>query len=308
MTGQPLVTDFKGNSLEDGPGIRSVVFFKGCPLSCFWCQNPETQQAAAELWWEPERCMQDRSCMAVCPEGAISPANPFFVDRQRCNGCFRCVDACPSTALRRAGQAFDVEEIVQRLLPYRAYCEATGGGVTLSGGEPTRVPGFVGELLKRLKGEGIHTLLQTCGLFPLAVFESELLPWLDAIHFDLKLMDPVLHRTHCGVANEVILENFVALLERSRTMGFDLLPRTPLIPGITDTEENLHAIAGFLRGLGVEQTVLLPNNPVWLEKRPHLGLAITEALDARLGTFHEPEHLETLKKLFSDYGIHAKPG
>jgi pyruvate formate lyase activating enzyme len=308
LTRQPLIFDVKGNSLEDGPGIRSVVFFKGCPLDCLWCQNPEGKQGLAELWWEPERCLRDGGCMEACPTGAISPGNPFFVDREICDACFRCVEACPSKALRPAGQGMGVEEIVQRMIRYRAYFEATGGGVTLSGGEPTLAQEFVAQLLKRLKGEGIHTLLQTCGLFPFVSFESEVLPWLDAVHFDLKLMDPALHKRYCGTGNETILENFVALLERSRSMDFELLPRTPLIPGITDTDANLHGIADFLSSHGVKRAVLLPNNPVWLEKRPHLGQAATHALEGRLGNFHDPERLEKRKRLFSNYGISASIG
>jgi pyruvate formate lyase activating enzyme len=308
LNAPPLVFDVKGNSLEDGPGIRSVIFFKGCPLDCSWCQNPEGKRVAADLWWEPERCVKDGGCMEVCPRGAISPDNPFFVDRERWDDCFRCVDACPSTALRRAGRTAAPEEIVRQVLRYRAYFESTGGGVTLSGGEPTLALGFVGELLKQLKRERLHTLLQTCGLFPFAAFESDVLPWLDAVHFDLKLMDPVLHRRHCGADNRVILENFVALLERSRSSGLELLLRTPLIPGITDTEANLKGIAGFLRAHGVERAVLLPNNPVWLEKRARLGLPVTRALEQRLGSFYEPERLAELKALFAAHGVAATIG
>jgi pyruvate formate lyase activating enzyme len=308
VTSEALIFDAKGNSLEDGPGIRSVVFFKGCPLNCLWCQNPEGKKAFAELWWDPERCVKDGSCIEACPRGAISPENPFFVDRKRCDTCFRCVDACPSTALRPLGRSMKVEEIVRHVVRYRAYFEATGGGVTLSGGEPMLAREFVAELVKRLKAEGIHTLLQTCGLFPLARFDSEVLPWLDAICFDLKFIDPVLHRRYCDADNTTILRNFVALLEWSRSMGFDLLPRTPLIPGITDTEANLRGIADFLRGHGVERAALLPNNPLWLEKGPHLGLAVTGALERRLGTFYTPERLEELKGLFSDYGVDASVG
>jgi len=305
LSSEPLIFDTKGNSLEDGPGIRSVIFFKGCPLNCLWCQNPEGKKATAELWWESDRCVKDGGCMEVCPRGAISPDHAFFIDRNRCDGCMLCVEACASTALQISGQSMSVEEVVQQVIRYRAYFEATGGGVTLSGGEPMSAPEFVADLLKRLKEEGIHTLLQTSGLFPLARFDSEVLPWLDAIYFDLKFMDPALHRRYCGTGNETIQKNFVTLLRWSRSMGFELLPRTPLIPGITDTDANLHSIADFLSGHGVERAALLPNNPLWLEKGPRLGEALVGTLEKRLRSFYETKRLEEIEELFSSYGIAA---
>lgn len=301
MTRELLVFDTKGNSLEDGPGIRSVIFFKGCPLNCLWCQNPEGKKAEAEIWCESERCVKDGGCMAVCPRGAISPDHAFFIDRNRCDGCFLCVEACASTALRLSGQKMGMEEFVQNVLRSRAYFEATGGGVTLAGGELMSAPEFVVGLLKRLKEEGIHTLLQTAGLFPLARFDSEVLPWLDAIYFDLKLADPALHRRDCATGNETIQKHFVTLSRWSRSMGFELLPRTPLIPGITDTNANLHGIADFLSGLGVERAALLPTIiRSGSRKGPDRDWPVTGTLEKRLGSFYETERLKEMKELSSN--------
>ncbi len=162
---QTLITDIEGNSRDDGPGIRSVVFFKGCPLNCFWCHNPESKKTEAELWWDREKCIGCGECIKSCPKGSISRENPFFINRDLCDSCFKCVEVCTSTALRRVGQEMSVDEIVRKVLRYKPFFDNSGGGVTLSGGEPTLHIEFTSALLKKFKKEKIHTLLETAGLF-----------------------------------------------------------------------------------------------------------------------------------------------
>ncbi len=300
---QPLIIDIKGNSLDDGPGIRSVVFFKGCPLRCQWCQNPESQKPGPELFYDREKCVGCGTCVEACPEKAISPENPCFVDRDLCAGCFRCADLCPSTALRRVGTEMSVDEIVQEIVPYGSFFETSGGGVTLSGGEPTLYMEFCSELLQRLKGEGIHTLLETCGWFDMGRFEELMLPWLDTIYMDIKIVDPDEHRRRCGVSNNVILDNFTRLSGIAARGGAELLPRTPLIPGVTDSGDRIREIIGFYREIGVSKASLLGNNPVWIDKCAQLGLDSAPGPESEMRNFYDAEQLAAAKSMFHDRGI-----
>lgn len=304
----PLIVDIEGNSREDGPGIRSVIFFKGCPLNCLWCQNPESKKIAAELWWDREKCIGCGECIKVCPEGAISGDNLFFIDRNLCKLCFRCVEVCPSTALRRVGKEMTVDEIVRKVAGYRPFFETSGGGVTLSGGEPTLSIEFTSALLKMFKEEGIHTLLETAGLFDFEEFESLLLPHLDMIYFDIKLIDPREHERYCGVYNERILENFLLLQARSRTGDFELIPRTPLIPGITDREPNIQAIADFYSQHQVRKTILLPNNPAWIQKLARMGRRDHFESKDPIRKFYDTEKENSIREYFSRHGIEASFG
>jgi pyruvate formate lyase activating enzyme len=298
-----LVLEIKGNSLDDGPGIRSVVFFKGCPLSCVWCHNPESKARQVEIAFDGEQCVACDTCLAVCPEKALSRDLPCFIDRARCSLCFACADECPSGALSRVGTPTSVDKIVQTVLKDRIFFKNSGGGVTLSGGEPTLAMGFAGELLKALKREGIHTLMETCGLFDSDRFEQILYPFLDVIYFDIKLMDDTRHRHYCGTSNRVILKNFQYLYQRFEEGGVEILPRTPLIPGITDTDQNLRAIVDFLQDCGAEKAVLLEYHPLWREKNRKLGLPDPqEGLD-ELASFSSREHLARCRCIFLDAGI-----
>ncbi|HON79562.1 MAG TPA: glycyl-radical enzyme activating protein, partial [Spirochaetota bacterium] len=266
MNGNPLVLEIKGNSLDDGPGIRSVVFFKGCPLSCVWCHNPESQGAAAELSFDGEKCIRCGTCSFLCGLGALSETNPGFVDRGKCDRCFACVQECPSGALSLMGTAMTPEEIAARVLCDKPFYDTSGGGVTLSGGEPTLFMNFTSRLLQILKAEGVHTLVETCGFFQYDNFSAAILPYTDTVFYDLKIFDEGAHKKYCGVPNGTILENFVKLADTARSGGPELLPRVPLVPGITDTPENLRAIAAFLREHSIDEARLLSYNPLWRAK------------------------------------------
>ncbi len=269
----PLVVDIKGNSLDDGPGIRTVVFLKGCPLACVWCHNPECRSPLPELAFAAAQCIECRTCVDACSDAAIVFDECNRVDRTRCTLCGRCAEVCPAQALSMLGGEMTVEAIAAEALKDKPFFDASGGGVTVSGGEPTLHMGFLSELLEAMKLHGLHTLVETCGLFSFDRFVEQILPWVDSIYFDLKLFDPALHQRFCGVSNERILDNFTRLHAMSPAQGFEVLPRVPLVPGITATRENLELISAFLHDLGVRAARLLPYNPTWRDKEQRLGCA-----------------------------------
>lgn len=303
MAATPLILDIRANSLDDGPGIRSVVFFKGCPLSCTWCHNPESQRLKTEIGFGADLCTGCDTCLAVCPEGALDRSLALFVDRVRCSLCFACTDACPSGALTRVGRAMDVDEIVAFVARDKPFFQASGGGVTLSGGEPTLFMDFLSRLLRGFRDHGIHTLVETCGQFDADRFIQTVLPWLEAIYFDLKIMDSDTHRQYCGVGNETILDNFYRLVDACRNARTELLPRTPLIPGITDTEENLSAIVDLLRRTGQRRVQLMEYNPLGREKRIKIGRHPSETNGALPTAWMPREHLVSCQALFQRAGI-----
>ncbi len=268
----PLIVDIGRGSTEDGPGVRTTVFFKGCPLSCKWCQNPETLDPQVEIGFYPKDCIGCFDCAIACSEDAILPEANVRIDRSKCARCAQCADICPGKGLRRIGNYYEVEELIEILLRDRVFYETSDGGVTLSGGEPTLWPGYCGELLRGLKANGIHTAVQTCGYFDYSAFEKELLPWIDLVMYDIKIIGPEEHRQHTGRDNKKILENFIRLSKEN----IELIPRVPLIPGFTTSEENLSGISNFVRAGGIKECSLLHYNPLGLSKWEHIGKAEPE--------------------------------
>jgi len=235
-------------STEDGPGIRTTVFFKGCPLQCAWCHNPESISGRMQIQWFAVRCIGCKTCVDACPNGCLTLLEDgMHIDRDRCQACGTCAEACPSGAREALGKTVSVDELLAELVKDRAYYEKSGGGVTLSGGEPTFQPDFAEALLRGLKEQGISTALDTCGLTSQQVL-ARLLPYADLVLFDLKLIDDAQHREFTGHSNERILENllFVRDYIRENRASTQLWVRTPLIPSATDSEENLMSIGRFL--------------------------------------------------------------
>ncbi len=267
-TVRAIIGDVGRYALHDGPGIRTTVFFKGCAMHCPWCHNPEFIRPQPEILFYAARCMGCGDCVAVCPEGAVDLGRPERIDRRRCTVCGQCAQICPTRALKVAGKAYDVAELTAILLRDRPFYAASGGGVTLSGGEPTLQMAFMGRLLRRLKREGLHTLLETNGGFAMDDFLEQCLTNLDLIYYDLKISDAVRHRRILGVDNQRIWSNLEILARRAPEK---VVPRIPLIPGYTATRENLYAIAGRLRDRGLGQPVLLPYHPFGLSKAAHVG-------------------------------------
>jgi len=235
-------------STEDGPGIRTTVFFKGCTLNCAWCHNPESISAKPQLQWVGSRCIGCRTCLSVCPENALALSESgMTIDRTRCTGCGDCAGECPGTALEIMGKTWALDDLAAEVLKDRAYFETSGGGITISGGEPTLQAGFAGQFLKALRQKGIHTALDTCGLCRRSALE-QVLPYSALVLFDIKLMDPAAHKQFTGHDNRRILENLLYIAEymRSHVHPSEMWIRTPIIPGATATPENMTAIGEFI--------------------------------------------------------------
>lgn len=264
-------------STEDGPGLRTTFFFKGCPLSCEWCHNPESISAKRQLQWVEVHCIHCGTCVAVCPQQAVAwDGDALRIDRPRCDLCGRCVEECPGAALEMLGRYAASEELVMEALKDRAYYETSGGGVTLSGGEPTMQPAFAVRLLEGLRQQGISTALDTCGLCSGQTLDL-LLPFTDLVLYDLKFIDREAHRRHTGQDNAVILDNLRHIREwmRAGRSPLKLWVRTPLIPGATADMENIAAIGAFLRAeldAEVERWELCAFNNLCRDKYRRLGL------------------------------------
>lgn len=292
-TARPLVVDIKRHSLEDGPGIRSVVFFKGCPLRCSFCQNPETQSPAPELAFSARRCIAAGPCVPACPVGAIDLALPGRVRRDRCTRCGACADACPTGALQIIGRTYAPEELAEVLLRDAPYYQSSRGGVTLSGGEPTLYPRYVESLLRLLKAQQIHVVLETGGHFGYESFRTHILPYVDLIYYSLKIADPMAHRLHIGRSNDLIIENLHRLMREPCVQVHALIP---LIPGVTDSRENLGALVAILRSAGVTSVQLLPYNPMGVVMAEQLG----RPCPALPASFMKPQEIERIQALFSE--------
>ena len=245
-----VILNLQRLSTEDGPGIRTTIFFKGCPLHCWWCHNPESIAAHPQVQWIENRCIGCDICLEACPNGALTRnlAGEIFVDRILCQGCGLCVSACPSTALELLGEQVYLDDLVSELLKDRAYFETGGGGITASGGEPTLQAPFVASLFVRLQSENIHTALDTCGACPPGALER-ILPYTNLLLYDLKLMNDAEHHRVTGRGVQRILDNLLMAADLIRSNGLDtrLWVRTPLIPGFTDSEANLSAMGAFLQ-------------------------------------------------------------
>ena len=243
------VLEIQRMSTEDGPGIRTTVFFKGCSLGCTWCHNPESISARPQLHWLETRCIGCRSCLTVCPEKALfAGSDKIIIDRSRCNGCGVCAEECPSTALEIMGKPWTVDDLVYEVLKDRVYFETSGGGITASGGEAALQAGFVAEFFKRCRAQGVHTALDSCGQVARGAYEK-ILPHTDLLLFDMKLIDAGEHRRYTGQGNGKILENLLFVRDFRKAHGSPgkLWIRTPVIPGATDSEANISGIGEFIR-------------------------------------------------------------
>ena len=294
-----LITDIQRFSLSDGPGIRTTVFFKGCNMRCAWCHNPETLSPNEDLLFYPAKCIGCGKCFSACPTGAQKVADGrHIIDRTLCVKCGKCTEACYAEALVMSGREMTVEEILREVRQDKAYYEASGGGVTLSGGEVLCHVEFAAALAKACRREGISVAIETNLSFPYAHVKP-LLDEVDVVMADVKLFDDEAHKTWTGVSNKNILENLAKITD------IPLIVRTPLIPGVTATEDNLRAIAKHLAGKkNLVQYQLLNFNPLGASK--YAGLD-AENVFAEARPYTEGE-MRDFGAMLSDIDIPVKVG
>ena len=246
------ITDIQRFSVHDGPGIRTVVFFKGCPLRCKWCQNPETQKMENRILFNQALCIGCRKCIDVCPYGAIDPLTGYY-DRTRCVACGRCVENCYSGARTIPGKQLTLEEVFRTICDDLIFYQKSSGGVTLSGGEVTMHPDFAVELLNACQERGIHTAIETCGYCTEEVMRR-FLHGVDMFLYDIKHTDSERHRLYTGVGNERILSNLFLLAENRK----NIVIRMPFIPGVNDEDENLVEMGKIALRVRAMEVHLLP--------------------------------------------------
>jgi pyruvate formate lyase activating enzyme len=265
------IFDVKKFSINDGPGIRTTVFFQGCPLACPWCHNPEGRSAEPVLMYRASRCTLCGECVKVCKRNAIRIDGRVITDRSRCNNCGKCTEACYQGAREISGHRVSVEEVMAQVERDRPFYEQSGGGVTFSGGEPLMQPRFLMKLLRSCREAGISTAVDTSGCCTWDDLD-DIRGMVDLFLYDLKLMDETRHRAAVGVTNKQILENLSCL----SSAGHALYVRIPLIPGINDDEANLRQSGEFLAGLrGVTGVELMGYHEIGLAKYEALDLPYT---------------------------------
>ena len=301
MSSTGLVFDVQRFSLHDGPGIRTTVFLKGCPLACSWCHNPEGMSAAAEILVTPDRCIGCRACVEVCPHGLPSGiAGGWAAPRELCEACGLCAEACPTGARRLIGREMSVEEVVDEVLRDRVFYENSGGGVTFSGGEPLRQAEFVLACLAAVKQHGVHTAIDTCGL----VKRDDLLAAAkvaDLFLYDIKHVDDVVHREWAGASNARILANLEALAREHEAIWV----RVPIIPGVNDDDVNMRRTADLVAALpGVQRVSLLPYHELGADKRNRVGMQTT----AFNRVSPSPDRMRDLAAMFENAGLLATIG
>lgn len=290
-----LIFNVQRYSIHDGPGIRTVVFFKGCPLRCRWCHNPEGMARESELMHDEKKCLACGACVKNCPSGAIFLGEQnAAVDRRKCNRCFRCTTVCPAGALSQVGRLVTVEEVVSEVDKDRVFFTESGGGVTLSGGEPLIQPEFLVSLLGRLKEEGFHTAVETSGQgSPVALQEAAAVT--DLFLYDLKLADPGKCLEYTGASGENILRNLRLLAKLHK----NILVRIPVIPTVNDGEQAVKEIGDFLRQAEIKRVALLPYHRMGIDKYCRLGLKYSMPDISPPGE----KRMQAIREVLASYGL-----
>ena len=296
-----LVFDVQRFSLQDGPGIRTTLFLKGCPLACVWCHNPESMTGAPEILVTPDRCIACGACVDACPLGLPSGVGGgWALPRTSCEACGRCAEACPTRARRVAGRPMTVDEAVEAATRDRVFYDQSGGGVTFSGGEPLQQADFVIACLDVLRARGVHVAVDTCGLVEREVLLRAAAST-DLFLYDLKHMDGGAHAELTGAPNGRILENLAALAAAHD----EIWVRVPVVPGLNDAPANVTRTAAFAASLpSVRRVSLLPYHALGEHKRERVGAAGPEFE----GSTPSPASLRDIAAVFEDAGLHTTIG
>ncbi len=290
-----MIFNIQRFSLHDGPGIRTVVFFKGCPLKCRWCHNPEGIESGQELMYHHKKCLACGSCAKICPNNAIAVTESIItINREKCRLCLKCRDECPVEAMDVIGRRMTVAQVMADALKDRVFYEESGGGVTFSGGEPLMQPDFLISLLKACKQANIHTAVETSGHTPWSVLELAS-GWTDLFLFDLKLIDSQKSRDVTGVSNEIILENLRKLAQIHR----NIIIRIPIIPTVNDDIESIRLFAEHLLGLGLKHVSILPYHQTGEDKYVKTGrnYALPEVFPP------DSEKMNEIRRSLEKYGL-----
>ena len=262
-----IIFNIQRYSIHDGPGIRTTVFLKGCPLNCWWCQNPESQLSGQEMLFWGVRCIGCGACSTICPSNAIQIKNGIPVtEKEKCILCGKCTEKCPALAREMIGKKLTTEEVTKEIEKDLVFYEESGGGVTFSGGEPLGQSEFLEGLLNGCREKKIHTAVDISGYISWRILKK-IIPKVDLFLYDLKIMDSERHKKYTGISNEVILEN----LKKLSSVHHNIFVRFPVIPGINDDSQNIKEMGGFLSSLKIAQVNLLPYHYIGIDKYRRLG-------------------------------------
>lgn len=289
-----LIFDIQRFSIHDGPGIRTIVFLKGCPLSCKWCSNPESQSLKPVIMYQEMNCIHCGRCISACKKGAISISNKGFINRDICTACGECVNVCPASALTLKGKKMTVEQVIKELKKDATNYRRSGGGITLSGGEPLVQSDFSKELLKACRAQGWHTAIETTGYGSPENIEK-VFPYIDLALMDIKNVNSDIHKQFTGISNEIILRNAARISEITK-----MVVRVPVIPKFNSSEESILEICKFVRNLKNIDTIhLLPYHTYGENKYKLLGRDYLMKESRNLYS----DEIENLKKIVESQGM-----